>query len=238
MRRMGGWLELDSRPGVGTRVHVAVPARMGTEQDVGGEARGDDASAPRFGGGRRVWVVEDMAVTRDFLVAALEEAGFVVDSADDGQTFIDRLRCADTARPSLVLTDLSMPRADGQAVLAAVRERWPGVPVILLTGQALTDGGGFDARLQKPVGLPLLRATLAGLLPPDPPTPAPRSPAHRPNAGSLARMRALVDLGAFTDLVEWAAALAEETPEHAAFADEVLAAAERWDLDALQALCR
>lgn len=240
VRRMGGRLQLDSRPGVGTRVRVAIPVRVGTEQDLGAEEPGYDAPATRFGGGRRLWVVEDTAATRDFLVAALEEAGFVVDSADDGQTFLDRLQRADTARPSLVLTDLSMPGADGHAVLAAVRERWPGVPVILLTGQPLTDatGGGFDARLQKPVDLARLRATLAGLLPPEPPAPAPREPARRPGAGALARMRALVDLGALTDLVEWAAALAEETPEHQAFAGEVQAAAERWDLDALQALCR
>ena len=50
-------------------------------------------------------------------------------------------------------------------------------------------------------------------------------------------MRALVELGALTDLVEWAEALAAQTPEHDAFARKVLALADRWDVDALQALC-
>jgi hypothetical protein len=50
-------------------------------------------------------------------------------------------------------------------------------------------------------------------------------------------MRALVELGALTDLVEWAEALAAQTPAHA-FARRVLALADRWDVEALQALCR
>ena len=135
-----------------------------------------------------------------------------------------------------------MPGADGHAVLAAVRERWPGVPVVLLTGQSLSGASrGFDARLPKPIDVARLRATLAGLLPPTPPKspkPARRAPVRRPGAEALARMRALVALGALTDLVEWAEALAAEAPGHADFAREVLATAERWDLGALQALCR
>lgn len=106
-----------------------------------------------------------------------------------------------------MLTDLNMPGADGHAVLAAVRERWPGVPVVLLTGQSLGGASrGFDARLPKPIDVARLRATLAGLLPPTPPKspkPARRAPVRRPGAEALARMRALVALGALTDLVEW-----------------------------------
>lgn len=242
VKRMGGQLRLDSRPNAGTRVRVGIPVRVGSERDISAAEPGPDAPAPRFGDGRRLWVIEDMAATRSFLIAALEEAGFVVDSAADGQIFLERLRAGDTARPSLVLTDLNMPGADGHAVLAAVRERWPGVPVVLLTGQSLSGASrGFDARLPKPIDVARLRATLAGLLPPTPPKspkPARRAPVRRPGAEALARMRALVALGALTDLVEWAEALAAEAPGHADFAREVLATAERWDLEALQALCR
>jgi len=133
------------------------------------------------------------------VMADLEEAGFVVDSAADGQIFLERLRAGDTARPSLVLTDLNMPGADGHAVLAAVRERWPGVPVVLLTGQSLSGASrGFDARLPKPIDVARLRATLAGLLPPTPPKspkPARRAPVRRPGAEALARMGAEITMG-------------------------------------------
>lgn len=239
VRRMGGSLELGSTPGVGTRIRLAIPLKLGSEGDIEARQPHEEALPAPFGGGRRLWVVEDAAETRGQLVDILENAGFVVACAEDGQAFIERIGAADAAAPCLVLTDLMMPGADGHAVCAAVRARWPGVPVVLLSAQAPDAGGtdsAFDARLHKPVAPARLRAALAGLLAPAPAEP-PAAPAPRPDAATLARMRALIELGALTDLVEWAEALAAQTPEHDAFARKVLALADRWDVEALQALC-
>ena len=239
VRRMGGSLELDSTPGVGTRIRIAIPLKLGSEGDIDARQPDEETLPTPFGGGRRLWVVEDAAETRGQLADILEDAGFVVECAEDGQTFIERIGAADAAAPSLVLTDLMMPGADGHAVCAAVRARWPGVPVVLLSAQAPNAGSAdsaFDARLHKPVAPARLRAALAGLLAPAPAEP-PAAPAPRPDAATLARMRALIELGALTDLVEWAEALAAQTPEHDAFARKVLALADRWDVEALQALC-
>lgn len=239
IKRLGGSLQLDSTLGVGTRIRLAIPLKLGSEGDIEARQPHEEALPAPFGGGRRLWVVEDAAETRGQLVDILENAGFVVACAEDGQAFIERIGAADAAAPCLVLTDLMMPGADGHAVCAAVRARWPGVPVVLLSAQAPDAGGtdsAFDARLHKPVAPARLRAALAGLLAPAPAEP-PAAPAPRPDAATLARMRALVELGALTDLVEWAEALAAQTPEHDAFARKVLALADRWDVEALQALC-
>uniref|UniRef100_UPI003FA2C3A7 hypothetical protein n=1 Tax=Zoogloea ramigera TaxID=350 RepID=UPI003FA2C3A7 len=91
-------------------------------------------------------------------------------------------------------------------------------------------------RPPNPVAPPRPGAARAALLAPPPAAPPP-APAPRPDAATLARMRALIELGALTDLVEWAEALAAQTPEHDAFARKVLALADRWDVEALQALC-
>ena len=239
IKRLGGSLQLDSTLGVGTRIRLAIPLKLGSEGDIEARQPHEEALPAPFGGGRRLWVVEDAAETRGQLVDILENAGFVVACAEDGQAFIERIGAADAAAPCLVLTDLMMPGADGHAVCAAVRARWPGVPVVLLSAQAPDAGGtdsAFDARLHKPVTPARLRAALAGLLAPAPAEP-PAAPAPRPDAATLARMRALIELGALTDLVEWAEALAAQTPEHDAFARKVLALADRWDVEALQALC-
>jgi signal transduction histidine kinase len=239
IKRLGGSLQLDSTLGVGTRIRLAIPLKLGSEGDIEARQPHEEALPAPFGGGRRLWVVEDAAETRGQLVDILENAGFVVACAEDGQAFIERIGAADAAAPCLVLTDLMMPGADGHAVCAAVRARWPGVPVVLLSAQAPDAGGtdsAFDARLHKPVAPARLRAALAGLLAPAPAEP-PAAPAPRPDAATLARMRALIELGALTDLVEWAEALAAQTPEHDAFARKVLALADRWDVEALQALC-
>ena len=239
IKRLGGSLQLDSALGVGTRIRLAIPLKLGSEGDIEARQPHEEALPAPFGGGRRLWVVEDAAETRGQLVDILENAGFVVACAEDGQAFIERIGAADAVAPCLVLTDLMMPGADGHAVCAAVRARWPGVPVVLLSAQAPDAGGtdsAFDARLHKPVTPARLRAALAGLLAPAPAEP-PSAPAPRPDAATLARMRALIELGALTDLVEWAEALAAQTPEHDAFARKVLALADRWDVEALQALC-
>jgi signal transduction histidine kinase len=184
IKRMGGSLQLDSTLGVGTRIRLAIPLKLGSEGDIEARQPHEEALPAPFGGGRRLWVVEDAAETRGQLVDILENAGFVVACAEDGQAFIERIGAADAAAPCLVLTDLMMPGADGHAVCAAVRARWPGVPVVLLSAQAPDAGGtdsAFDARLHKPVAPARLRAALAGLLAPAPAEPpAAPAPARTP----------------------------------------------------------
>ena len=244
VRRMGGSLELGSTPGVGTRIRIAIPLKLGSEGDIEARQPHEEALPAPFGGGRRLWVVEDTAETRGQLVDILEQSGFVVDCAENGLAFIDAIDQAGSAPPSLVLTDLMMPGADGHAVCAAVKARWPEVPVLLLSAQAPELAGGSDgfaARLHKPVAPGRLRTRLAEVLGPAPaglPAAPSAAPASRPDAASLARMRDLVELGALSDLVEWAEALAAQTPAHDAFARRVLALTDSWDVDALQALCR
>ena len=103
----------------------------------------------------RVLVVDDEEDIRDFLADALEVAGHVVEEAADGQAALARL-----ARRSfhVMLTDLSMPRMDGMALLDAVRDDHPDLEVIMLTAHGSVSHavdamkkGAFDY-LQKPVG--------------------------------------------------------------------------------------
>jgi CheY-like chemotaxis protein len=75
-------------------------------------------------------------------------------------------------RPDLVLTDLGMPGLSGWDVARQVRERWPDLPVILLTGwgrdvsAAQLREHGVLLALAKPVELPVLRRALAQALRP------------------------------------------------------------------------
>ena len=116
-------------------------------------------------------MVEDYADIRELLAEELRTTGFEVIASPDGADFLQRMRDPRMIPPALVLTDSLMPGADGAAVLRAVRERWPEVPVVLLsaTQQTMESMGvaqdeGFDASLMKPVSLLDLRITLAHLL--------------------------------------------------------------------------
>ncbi len=64
------------------------------------------------------------------LQTQLEEAGYEVETAADGQA---ALKIIDRALPALVLTDLKMPGLSGMDLLQKIRETWPELPVIIIT---------------------------------------------------------------------------------------------------------
>jgi CheY-like chemotaxis protein len=79
-----------------------------------------------------ILVVDDSAVDRLVARRLLEKHGaWRVAQAVDGA---DALEAIARSAPALVLTDLQMPRVDGLSLVEQVRERFPGVPVVLMTG--------------------------------------------------------------------------------------------------------
>ena len=81
--------------------------------------------------GARLLFVDDEPDMREAAAQWLGLAGFEVVLACDGGDAIERLRGGDI---DVVITDIRMPRRDGMALLDAVLEQYPGLPVILLTG--------------------------------------------------------------------------------------------------------
>ncbi len=96
----------------------------------------------------RVLVIDDEASMRFTLEAVLGDAGHEVETADGGATGV----AAFEARGAdVVLTDLAMPGFDGMQVLATMREKDPGVPVMMLTAHgservavSAMKAGAFD----------------------------------------------------------------------------------------------
>jgi len=83
----------------------------------------------------RVLVVDDDADIRELVAFKLEQAGFEVASAADGQL---GLEAALRSRPDLVLLDLMMPKLSGLEVCRRLRghQATAATPVILLTAKA------------------------------------------------------------------------------------------------------
>jgi CheY-like chemotaxis protein len=79
----------------------------------------------------KVLVVDDSKVDRRLVCEFLrKESSWDVDDAANGVEALARMK---DAEPDLVLTDLNMPVMDGLALVNAMREHYPGVPVILIT---------------------------------------------------------------------------------------------------------
>jgi HD-like signal output (HDOD) protein/CheY-like chemotaxis protein len=87
---------------------------------------------------RSILVVDDMAVFREPIAAALRQGGFETRCAGDGREALDVLR---QWRPDLILLDVAMPRMDGLAFLTAIRAdaRFQSLPTILLTAVGERD---------------------------------------------------------------------------------------------------
>jgi DNA-binding NtrC family response regulator len=114
--------------------------------------------------GERVLVVEDDSATRLGLTELVRTWGYLTAAAVDGE---DALRQISEFRPSIVITDLVMPRMGGIDLLRAITAMGPGITVVLLTAQGTVETaveamreGAYDY-LTKPVEPQRLRILLA-----------------------------------------------------------------------------
>jgi DNA-binding NtrC family response regulator len=80
-----------------------------------------------------ILVVDDEEALRTVLSSELENEGYAIASAGDGDDAINILR---DRTFDLVLLDIKMPRVDGFEVLRFIKDRFPSTKVIMLTGFA------------------------------------------------------------------------------------------------------
>jgi CheY-like chemotaxis protein len=117
----------------------------------------------------KVLLVEDFEDTRLFLRLALEDHGFIVFEAENGEVAVQN---ANRDKPDVILMDLTMPRMDGFAAAKAMRQndQLKNVPIIAITAHHETDfrsgakASGFDAYVTKPIDVIWLKDLINGLL--------------------------------------------------------------------------
>jgi PAS domain S-box-containing protein len=150
VRQCGGFLEVESRPGEGTRVAFLLP-RVSDAPAAGDVSRPPAAhSAGRAG---TVLLVEDDAALRSFAERSLTRGGYRVLVASGGEEALRLVR--DGAKPDVLLTDVVMPGMGGVEVYRAVRDLLGDVPVLFMSGyvgdsqarhEMLADPGHFLAK--------------------------------------------------------------------------------------------
>ena len=88
-----------------------------------------------------VLVVEDDSNARQTISIALERKGLRVMVAEDG---VEAMRVLALRRFCVLLLDLVLPKADGYAVIAYVKENMPELPVIVMTSLSADELSGLD----------------------------------------------------------------------------------------------
>lgn len=105
---------------------------------------------------RRILLIEDNEQNRYLLTFLLEQNGDCVRLAEDGLRGVEMAR-AET--PDLILLDIQLPRMDGYAVAAALRqsEALRHVPIVAVTSYAMAGdrekalAAGCDGYIEKPI---------------------------------------------------------------------------------------
>ena len=136
----GGWMEVESREGVGTKFHVYLP-RDSDPETAPRQAPVADVKATE--GRERLLVVDDEELVRMVIKAVLSYRGYQVSDAEDGQDAVEKYRAASPPF-DLVLMDMHMPRLNGHDAIMRIREINPEVKAVLLSG-GLQDGASDSA---------------------------------------------------------------------------------------------
>ena len=153
MRRHGGYVVARSAVGIGTTVDLYWPVAAAGENRAERAATPPAIEARTSGAAGVVLVVEDDPMVRALAVRTLEEERYRVVQAADGVEGLATLE-REAGAVQAVVTDVIMPRLNGRQLSDAVRERWPGIPVLFISGH--TGEGQVLDRLVPP-GAPFLQ---------------------------------------------------------------------------------
>ena len=124
--------------------------------------------------GKKIFLVEDNELNQEIAVEILQEAGFVVDVADDGAVAVEKLGSAGPGRYDLVLMDIQMPIMNGYEATRRIRAldnpNIAGLPIIAMTANAFDEDrkaaleAGMNGHIAKPIDIPKLMEVLMEVL--------------------------------------------------------------------------
>ena len=129
VKQSGGYVWLYSEPGVGTTVKVYLPVFDTPTGETAAPAPPERASRSE---GELVIVAEDEPLVRLLARRTLEVHGYRVLEAGDGRAALELLD--QSGGVDLVVTDAVMPHLSGRVLGEIVAARWPGLPVLYMSG--------------------------------------------------------------------------------------------------------
>jgi two-component system cell cycle sensor histidine kinase/response regulator CckA len=165
VRQSGGYIRLESEPGVGTTFRIYLPRVIPPSSALPETEQG--RSAPR--GSETILFAEDDTAIRKLVAHSLRGLGYHVLSAPDG---VDAIGMAETYQGPihLLLSDLVMPTVGGRELAATLRRTAPGLKVLFISGYAGNSAAVKELDLpgvyflQKPFSMETLARTVRGVL--------------------------------------------------------------------------
>ena len=167
---MGGRITVKSEQGKGSEFTISLRFPIGEAKT---EQTPPAAKASAFTG-KKLLVVEDNELNLEIASTLLKEAGFEVDTAENGKVAVEKVEAASADRYDLILMDIQMPEMDGYEATRRIRAlpdtKKAALPIVAMTANAFEDDrknalrAGMNGHIAKPLDIPKLFQVLSELL--------------------------------------------------------------------------
>ena len=168
-------IDVITSPGNGTKIILNLKFKKAEESDV---VRDDNKEMPQDGQmlftGKRLLLVEDNMINMEISGMILSQAGFEVDTAENGKIAVEKISASEPGYYSAVLMDVQMPVMDGYTATKAIRKLdnkdLAEIPIIAMTANAFKEdeeaalNAGMQAHIAKPIDVDKLLQTLTTVL--------------------------------------------------------------------------
>ncbi len=134
----------------------------------------DEAPAAVDFAGKRILLAEDNEMNQMIAVAILENAGFTIDIASNGEEAVEKMEQAPDGTYDVILMDIQMPKMDGYEAARRIREmenqNKATIPIVAVTANAFEEDrkvaleAGMNGHLAKPYDINAIMQTLSAIL--------------------------------------------------------------------------
>ena len=171
---MEGTIEVESKVGKGTKITVTLPHRIAQQADTNVLLEKVQGYDENFFKGKRILLAEDNELNAEIAITILEEAGFVVEHAEDGIICVDMMEKAEAGYYDLILMDIQMPNMDGYKATQTIRRlsdpQKAGITIVAMTANAFDEDkknaykAGMNWHIAKPIRVEELMSALTEIL--------------------------------------------------------------------------
>ena len=133
VKQSGGYIFAENVPGGGAAFTIYLPVHSGATGAVAQPVAAKPKSEETWGTGT-ILLVEDEDMVRAVAERALTRQGYTVRTAENGEVALELLRGGEV--PDLLISDVVMPTMDGPTMARHVRQKFPAIPILFMSGYA------------------------------------------------------------------------------------------------------
>lgn len=179
---MGGTIEVMTAPGNGTEMIIRLKLKLAEEKDIPEEEKREQNPEPTENAGevtldftqKRLLLVEDNAINMEIAVMILSQAGFMLETAENGKIAVDMVAASAPGYYDAILMDIQMPVMNGYEATRAIRKlenkALARIPILAMTANAFKEDeqaaleAGMQAHIAKPIDIQAMMQTLTAVL--------------------------------------------------------------------------